>query len=115
MTLHLTEDTIDTEDVVEDIVEQDQGNVEFFLVEHAQSCLGVLPQQLAVNWDIILRCPVGVENGTAEGLVSVDGREVGHSGVVDVLVGPAAFLFRDETILEETQGFMGPHADETFH
>ena len=49
MALHLPEDTVDTQYVVQDVVEQHKGYIKFFFVEDAQPGLRVLPEGLTFN------------------------------------------------------------------
>ena len=114
MTLNLTEDSIDSENVVENVVEEDELDVEFLLVEDAKSSLDVLSKLLSFDWKVVSRRPVGVEDGSSEGLLVVDGREVSESRRIDVLVRPELLRFRDESILEEPESFVGPDPNESF-
>ena len=54
MSLDLTEYTINTEDVIEDIIEKDKGYIQFFFVEYTQACLGIFPKGCSVNRNIVL-------------------------------------------------------------
>lgn len=114
MSLNLSEHPVDAKDVVQDVIEQNEGNVQLFLVEDAESCLGVFAQQLSVDWDVVFRGPVREKDGSGESFISVNGGEVIQRGAVDIFVRPCALFFRDKTILEESQRFVGPNANQPF-
>jgi len=56
--LDLTEYTINTKDVVKNIVEENERNIEFFFIEHTKALLCIFAENLAVHRNIILRGPV---------------------------------------------------------
>ena len=114
MALRLSENPVDTEDVVEHFVEEDQCHVELFLVKHFEARLDVGAQLLAVHWNVILRQPIGEEDRASQRLLAVDVGEVFQSYAVDVLVGPLALGVFNETILEEAQGFVRPEPHQSF-
>ena len=64
MTLRLAENTVDAQNVVEDIVEEDQWHVQFLFVKHAKSGFGEFAQLFAVDRNVVLGRPVGEQNRT---------------------------------------------------
>jgi hypothetical protein len=59
MTLNLTEHTVNTENVVKNVVEKDERDIKFFFVEHPETLLCVFAKDLTIHGDIVLRSPVG--------------------------------------------------------
>ena len=53
--------------MVEHLIEEYKRHVQFFLIEDLEPGLGVIPQFLAANWDIVLGEPVAVQDGAAQG------------------------------------------------
>lgn len=89
----------------ENVVGKDEWDIEFFFVEHTKTSFRMLTEDLAIDGDVVFRSPVGEQDGMRERrVVTIDGREVLHRGIIHDLVGPA-FLFRDENRL------VGPHPD----
>lgn len=95
-TLRLSKDSVDTQDMIQDFVEQYKGNIQFFFIEHLltiiliklintqakrfvanlQSGFDMFPQILLLNRHVVLGQPVAVQNWSLECLVSVDVGEV---------------------------------------
>ena len=88
--------------MIEYIVEEDEGYVELLLVEYSKSRFRVLSKFFAIDGEIVLGRPVGVEDRSGEGLDRIDGGEVGEGDGIDRFVGPFSLLLRDEPILEES-------------
>ena len=63
MHLRLFEYPVNPEHVVQDLVEEDERNVQFFLVEDLESGLDVVSQFLLVDWQVVLGEPVTVQDG----------------------------------------------------
>jgi hypothetical protein len=59
MALDLTEYTINTENVVKNIVEKNERNIELLFIEDTKALLCILAKNLTVHGNIILRGPVG--------------------------------------------------------
>jgi hypothetical protein len=108
MTLNLSEHSVDTKDVIEDVVEEDQRNVELFFVEDSETSLRVFSKLFSIDGDVVLAQPVRVEDRSSECLVAVDSREVSERDSIDVLVGPFPLLLGNESILEEPESFVSP-------
>ena len=114
MALRLPVDAVDAEDVVEDFVEEDEGDVEFLLVEDLETGLDVAAQLFLVDGHVVLGEPAAVEDGASERGLEVEAGEVLGGGGVHEFVGPLALGVGDESVLEESQGFVGPEPDESF-
>ena len=65
--LRLFEDSVDPQNVVENLVKQDQRNVQLLLIEDLQSGLHIVPQLLLVHWQVVLGQPVAVEDRPSQG------------------------------------------------
>ncbi|GKT85477.1 hypothetical protein Ct61P_03327 [Colletotrichum tofieldiae] len=113
MTLRLSEDTINAEDVFQNIVEENERHVNLFLAEGLESGLNKVSELLAVDGDVVLRKPVGEEDRATESLLVVNGREELEGDPSDGIVGPLTLVLSHETILEETQRFVRPYADKS--
>jgi|CryBogDrversion2_6_1035273.scaffolds.fasta_scaffold05105_1 hypothetical protein len=61
MALRLSKDSINAEDVIKNLVEENQRNVQFFLVEYFEAGFEVGAQFFSVDRNIVLRQPVGEE------------------------------------------------------
>ena len=99
--------------MVQHVIEEDKRYVELFLVEDLQTGLRVLSKDFTVNRDIVLGSPVREQDRSGQCLILVDGREVLVRGIVDRVICPLLLLLGDQTILEETQSFMGPYSYQT--
>ena len=49
--------------MVQDLVEEDERNVQFFLVEDLESGLDVVSQFFLLDWQVVLGEPVTVQDG----------------------------------------------------
>lgn len=62
--------------MIQDLVEEHQGNVQLLLVEHLQTGLHIVPQFLLLNWHIVLGrergCGTGVRKAFADDLYSLN-------------------------------------------
>ena len=96
--MNLSEYTIDTQNVIQDVVEQDERDIEFFFVENFETGFGVFTEDFTVDGDVVLRGPVGEESRSSESLITVDSGGVQHSSFVDVFVGSLFLFFRDKAI-----------------
>jgi len=75
--LVLFENPVNPEHVVQHLIEEHQGNVQFLLIEHLQPGLDVLSQFLPVHRKIVLGEPVTIENWARESsLWEMEGRGV---------------------------------------
>ena len=61
MALRLSKDSINAEDVIKNLVEENQMNVQFFLVEYFEAGFEVRAQFFSVDRNVVLRKPVGEE------------------------------------------------------
>ena len=95
--MNLSEYTINTQNVIQDIVEQSERNIECF-VENFETGFGVFTEDFTVDGDVVLRGPVGEESRSSESLITVDSGGVQHSSFVDVFVGSLFLFFRDKAI-----------------
>src|SRR6266498_2907949 len=111
MTLYLSENTINSENVVENIVEKNERNIQLLFIKDAQPCFRVFPEYLPVDRNIVLGCPIGVEDWSTQSFLLIDGREMFHGYDVDVVISPVSFLFGDETVLKESKCLMSPNAN----
>ncbi|GJC94168.1 hypothetical protein ColKHC_02994 [Colletotrichum higginsianum] len=113
MALRLSENTVDPQDVFQDIVEQNERHVNLFLAEGLESGLDEVSELLPVDRYVVLRQPVREEDGAAESLLVINSGEELKGDPSDGVIGPLAFILSDETILEESQRFVRPDADES--
>ena len=65
--LVLFEYPVNPEHMVEHLIEEYKRHVQLFLVEDLEPGLGVIPQFLAANWDVVLGEPVAVQDGAVQG------------------------------------------------
>ena len=114
MALRLPEDTVDAKDMLQHIIEQNEGHIDLFLTEGLQPGLDEVTKLLTIDWYVVPRQPVREEDRSSESLLLVDGREELERDTANRIIGPLPLLFSNKTILEETQGFVSPDPDETF-
>jgi hypothetical protein len=53
MTLDLTEDPINTQNVVQYVVEEHEGHIQLLLIKDSKPGFGVLPKRLSVDWNVM--------------------------------------------------------------
>ena len=58
VTLGLSEDPVNPEHMVQNLIEEDQGHVKFLLIEDLEPCLGVVSELIPGNRDVVLAQPV---------------------------------------------------------
>jgi hypothetical protein len=92
VSLRLPEDTVDAQDMIQHLVEENQRDVQLLLVEDPEAGLDVVAELLPVDGDVVLGEPVGVEDGAGEGALAVHVGEVLHGYLVHVGVCPGAFI-----------------------
>ena len=56
--LLLLEDSVDTEHVVQHLIEEHEGHAQLFLVGDLEPGLGVVPRFAPFHWDVVLAQPV---------------------------------------------------------
>ena len=81
-------------------------------LHHLEPGLDIAAELLAVDRDVVLGHPVGVEDGAAEGDYPVYRGEVLEGGLVDVVDGPLALGVEDEAVVEEAERLVRPQPDQ---
>ena len=117
MTTGLAKDSVETKNVGEDVVKEDDGYVQFLLVEDTESRLHVVAEGTTSDGFVRSSEPVGEEEGASEDRTDAPFR---RQGLTKLFVGdpvqqgirPRTFLVRHQAIREETKTFMGPQANE---
>ncbi|RUS33265.1 hypothetical protein BC938DRAFT_472313 [Jimgerdemannia flammicorona] len=98
----------------EDTINAQYLDIKLFLVENLETGLGVVAQLFSIDGNVILRQPVGEEDGAHQRLSLVESREVLQRHSIDVLVRPFPILLGDQTILEQAKSFVSPNTYKTF-
>jgi hypothetical protein len=115
MILRLTENSINSEDPIQDLVEENELNIKFFFIEDTETSFDVTAQLFSIHWDVVLGESIGKEDRSCQGFVTIDDvREMFQVDAVNVIIGPFSFFIIDYAILQQTKRFVGPQTDETF-
>ena len=64
--LVLFEDSVNSEYMIQYLIEEHQRYIQFLLVEYLEPGLDIVPQLLLVNWEVVLRQPVTVQYGATK-------------------------------------------------
>lgn len=100
VSLRLTENSVDPQHMVENVIIEYQWHVEFLFVKHPETGLHKVPQCIPFDRQVILGCPVGVKDRSTESETAIDRREMPNGHFIDQFVRPDLFLLVDESVLE---------------
>ena len=64
--LVLFEDSVNSEHMIQYFIEEHQRHIQLLLIEYLEPGLDIVPQLLLVNWEVVLRQPVTVQDGTTK-------------------------------------------------
>ena len=145
MYLGLLKDPVNSENMVEDLIEEHQRNIQFFLIEDLQSRLDIVPQLLSFHGKVVLGHPVAEQDGSLECRLTVNAGEVLHGYCIDIFLSPCSLFIIHQPVcgrrhcevcvcvcvcererererereplpvLEETESLMTPYSDKTLY
>lgn len=102
MTLDLIEYMINTKNVVENIVKDNEANIEFFFIEHTKTLLCIFMENLTVQGSHEYNSPrFGCR--MRKGFIFVDSRKVCQGSSINVLVRSLPFILGNQSALEELE------------